>query len=145
MAAEGGKREEAREGGEEEGGAGARIAACKSLAARRPVAYASVDPSRSPHHGSISPGVSASLSALELPHVSVCQPARCAFVRPQQAARVTPGPQVAAMSERLKGRLSLGEASLCPSSVGLTLRRKAAGTSKTWQEEGVWTLQVWSW
>lgn len=128
MAAEGGKTGEAHEGGEEEGGAGARIAACKSLAARRPAVDASVDPSQSPHRESISPGASASLSVLELPHVSVCQPVRCVFVHPQQAAHVTPGPRIAAMSERLKGRLSLGEAGLCPSSVGLTLRRKAAGT-----------------
>lgn len=43
-AGEGGKREQACERGEEVGDAGARIAACKSLASRRPVGDACVDP-----------------------------------------------------------------------------------------------------
>lgn len=43
-AGEGGKREQACERGEEVGDAGACIAACKSLASRRPVGDASVDP-----------------------------------------------------------------------------------------------------
>lgn len=144
----GGKREEACEGGEEVGDDGACIAACKSLASRHPVADVSVDPKTSwgPHCESISleAYVSVSLSAFELSCVSVCQlvsSGRCVFESPQQVTRVEPHD----LTAHLKGALALGEGSLCPS-VGLTWRRKTAGTSKTWQEEGVWRkspLQVW--
>lgn len=124
MAGEAGKRGEACEGGEEVGGAGGRIAACKSLASQRPVGGVSVGPqtSWSPHRESISLGASTSLSAFELPLVSVCQlvsSPRCVSVHPQQVTRVTPEPAMAPVSERLQGHPSLGEASLCPS-VGLT-------------------------
>lgn len=67
-AGEGGKRGEACGRGEEGGDAGVCIAACKSLASRRPVAAESVDLQTfwRQHHESISLGmrVSASLSSV---------------------------------------------------------------------------------
>lgn len=74
VAGEGGKRGGACEGGEEVGGAGVCIAACKFLASRRPVVDASADPrtSWSPRCESISRDF-ASPPVSEAARVSVCR------------------------------------------------------------------------
>lgn len=134
-AGEGGTMGGACEGGEEVGDAGGCIAACKSLASRRPAADAFADrqASWSLHHESISLGASANPSAFEFPRVSVCRLVRRVFVRPSQVTHVTSEHLAASVSACLEGRLALGE--LSPS-VGLVWRRKAAGRSKTRREEG---------
>lgn len=128
-AGERGKKGEACEGGEEVGGAGGCIAACKLLASRRPAADASADPltSWSPSCESISLGVCASTSppAPKLARVSVCRRVRA---HPRQATGVEP--PTATASARPRGRLALSEVCRCPSG-GLTERRKAAATSRT--------------
>lgn len=62
------------------------------------------------------------------------------FVHPKQVTCVTPRLLIVSVCLCLRGHLSSGDVSLYPS-VGLTYRRKAAGTSKTQpeEEEGVRT------
>lgn len=129
MAGEGGRREGASEGGEDEeeevGDAGECIAACKVLASPRPAAEVAAHPSQ--HCESISPGACVSV------HLS---PFECVSVH---LLRVFLWPATYVMLEPLTVSVCLKEffVSLCPS-VCLTERREAAGkTSKQWNE-GVW-------
>lgn len=129
VAGEGRRREGAFEGGEEGGGAGVRIAACKFLAC--PAAGAFANPqttwSLSPSCESISLGVFVlpAASVCRLLCVSVCPLGRRRSVHPQQ---VMP----ASVSVCLKGRPALG--GLCPCWVDLTERKMM----KRWKKDA-WT------